>query len=409
MKTTLVIPTYWTAESHRFPLKQKPIAIYDHPTFLDKAGTLPKLLRSLEELHMRGVDLPNIIVLVAVTHKELEKEAQEKTESILKEHSHTLNIVSFSSFDLKILVSHLKKKSISKFADCLNLTGYSNIRNVGLVVSQILDSDAVIFLDDDEVVTDENYFKKCKEFIGKKDEGKIVGGVTGYYIGSSGSYWLMDDPKEWWKTGWRKKRKMNEAFKIIEGEARLKDTPFAFGGNMVLHRELFEEVPFDPYILRGEDMDMLVNAKMFGFAFLLDSQLQVIHSPEYVGERWSEMRQDMYRFMYMRRKLRHLKHRKNVTLLEAKSLEPYPGNFLKKFLLLKLNVSNFLSAVHSAFKSTNKEFVEYLKNIKLSFSDVHRYVERNYKAYFDFQEHWAEAMPLIRGNKLVKDYLKRRK
>lgn len=408
VRTTLVIPTYWTVAPHQFSSKQRPAAIYDHPTFINKSGTLPRLLRSLEKLRIKGVDVPNIVVLVAVTHKELEKEAEEKIESILREHSHRLNIISFSSSDLKILVSHLKKKTFSKFAVLLNLIGYSNVRNVGLVISQILESEAIIFLDDDEVVTDENFFKKCTEFVGKKYEGKTIGGVTGYYIGSSGSYWLMDDPREWWRTGWRKRRKMNEAFKIIEGGARLKDTPFVFGGNMVLHKELFEKVSFDPYIPRGEDMDMLVNAKMFDFAFLLDNQLWVLHSPEYVGNRWSEMRQDLYRFEYMRRKLQCLKHRKGVTSLQIRSLEPYPGYFLRRDLMFKFAVSSFLSAIHSALESSTTESVEYLKNIKLSLSDVHRYVKKQYKDYFDFQERWAKTMPLIRGNKLIKDYLEKK-
>ena len=407
MKTTLVIPTYWTVAPHQLSLKQKPIAVYDHPTFMTESGTLPRLLRSLEKLYIRGVDVPSIVVLVAVTHQELEREAKERTESILREHKHRLNIVSFSSSDLDLLVSRLKKRALSKFAVFLNLIGYSNVRNIGLVISQILGSEAVIFLDDDEVVTDEEFFKKCTEFVGKKYKGKIIGGVTGFYIGSSGSYWLKDDAREWWKTGWRKRRKMNEAFKIIEGGARLKETPFAFGGNMVLHKRLFEKVPFDPYILRGEDMDMLVNAIMYDFAFLLDNQLWVLHFPEYLARHWSEMRQDVYRFAYMQRKLQYQKHKNGVTPLQTKSLEPYPGYFLRRNIIFKFVVSGFLSAIYSALKSRIKDSMEYLKNIKLSLSDVHHYVEKHYKDYFDFQERWAKTMPLIRKDKLSKDYLEK--
>jgi len=408
VRTILVIPTYWTFEPDRFSSKQKPIAVYDHPTFMDESGTLPRLIKSLEKMRSRGVDVPKTVVLMAVTHKELEKKAEEKIESILKEHSRRLEIMSFSFTDLKFLVSHLKK-TFSKFAVFLNLTGYSNIRNLGLVVSQILESEAVIFLDDDEVVTDKSFFQKCTEFVGEEYEGKIIGGVTGYYVAPSGSYWLKDNSEDWWKTGWRKRRKMNEAFKIIEGSIRLKDTPFAFGGNMVLHKELFEKVPFDPYIPRGEDMDMLVNAKMFDFVFLLDNELRVVHSPEYSGSRWSEMRQDIYRFSYMRKKLQYLKHRKAATPLQIESLEPYPGYFLRRDLIFKFVVSSLLSTIHSALKTRTKESVEYLRNIKLSLSEVHRYVENYYKDYFDFQELWAKSMPLIRGNKVIKDYLQRKK
>jgi glycosyltransferase involved in cell wall biosynthesis len=408
VRTTLVIPTYWTFEPDRFPSKQKPIAVYDHPTFVNDSGTLPRLIKSLEKMRARGVDVPKTVVLVAVTHKELEKKAEEKIQSILKEHSRRLDIMSFSFTDLKFLVSHLEK-TFSEFTVLLSLIGYSNIRNLGLVISQILESEAVIFLDDDEVITDEDFFRKCTEFVGGKYEGKVVGGVTGYYVAPSGSYWLKDKSEEWWKTGWRKRRKMNEAFKIIESNTRLKDTPFAFGGNMVLHKELFEKVPFDPYIPRGEDMDMLVNAKMFDFMFLLDNQLQVVHSPEYSASRWSEMRQDIYRFAYMRKKLQYLKHGKTATPLPIESIQPYPGYFLRRDLIFKFVVSSLLSAIHSALKTNTREYLEYLKNVELSSTKVYRYVQKHYKDYFDFQETWAKSMPQIKGNKVIKDYLQRKK
>ena len=407
MKTTLVIPTYWTGAPHQLSSKQKPIAIYDHPTLITESGTLPRLLRSLEKLYNRGADVPSIVVLVAVTHKELERQAKERTESILREHKHKLRIVSFSSSDLDFLVSRLKKGALSEFAVFLNLIGYSNVRNIGLVISQILGSEAVVFLDDDEVVTDEEFFKKCTEFVGKEYKEKIIGGVTGGYIGFSGSYWLNDDAQDWWKTGWRKRRKMNEAFQIIEGGARLKETPFAFGGNMVLHKKLFEKVPFDPYISRGEDMDMLVNARMYDFAFLLDNQLWVRHFPAYAARHWSEMRQDVYRFAYMRRKLQYQKNEKRVTPLETESLEPYPGYFLRRNMIFKFVVSGFLSAIYSVLKSRIGDSMEYLRNIKLSLSDVPHYVEKHYKDYFDFQERWAKTMPLIREDNLSIDYLEK--
>jgi hypothetical protein len=272
-----------------------------------------------------------------------------------------------------------------------------------------LESEVTIFLDDDELVTDEGFFEKCTEFVGQEFGGKPIGGVTGYYVGSSGSHWLEDDPREWWKTGWLKRRKMNEAFEIIEGDVRLRDTPFAFGGNMVLHNELFQRVPFDPYIPRGEDMDMLVNAKLFGFTFLLDNQLSVVHSPQRLGSRWSEMRQDLYRFAYMRRKLRYSRQRRGVTPLRMESLEPYPGHFLKGDLFFKFAVSCLLSTFHTALEGSAHACIEYTKNIQLAVSDVHRYVARHYKDYFGFQECWARIMPLVRGDKVIKDYLEKKR
>ncbi|NIP66640.1 hypothetical protein GWN63_00870 [Candidatus Bathyarchaeota archaeon] len=413
MSTILVIPTYWTVASSQLnapSLEGGQVAVYDHPTCLDDTGSLPRLLRNLEALKRKGTDVPKVIVLVAVTHKGLEEEADKKTQSIVRTHSRRLNITSFSALDLEFLVSQLKMRSFSELADLLSLVGYSNVRNVGLAIGQILESEAIIFLDDDEMITDEDFFEKCTQFVGEKHEEKIIGGVTGYYVNPWGSYWLKEDPREWWKTGWWKRRKMNEAFRIIERENRLKDTPFALGGNMVLHKELFEKIPFDPYIPRGEDIDMLVNAKMFDLAFLLDSKLWIVHSPEKVASRWSEMRQDLYRFVYMRKKLSYQKNVEGVNYLPIESLNPYPGYFLRRGLRFKFTVSSFLSAAHSAFKSSNiRECMEYLQNLKLALSDVPSYAKKHYKDYFGFQEQWAKTMPLIRGEQPVKEFLEEKK
>lgn len=54
---------------------------------------------------------------------------------------------------------------------------------------------------------------------------------------------------------------------VIGTEPRLKATPFVFGGNMVIHRNLFTVVPFDQNVRRGEDIDFLINARMLGFHF----------------------------------------------------------------------------------------------------------------------------------------------
>ncbi len=404
VKTTLVIPTYWTFPPNQHP-SNRPDAVYDHPTFINTTGTLPKLLKSLEKIREQGADIPDIVVLVAVTHKELEKHAEKIMKSIIEKHKHELNVTPFSTSDLKSIVSKSKNSVFSKFSSFLNLRGYSNIRNIGLVIGQILESDAVVFLDDDELIIDKVFFEKCTEFVGKKYEGKIIGGVTGYYVNPSGHYWLSDKPREWWQTGWRKKRMMNRAFEVIENDARLRDTSFAFGGNMTLHKELFSKTPFDPYITRGEDMDLLVNAKIFGFAFLLDTQLRVLHTPEYVGSRWSEMRQDIYRFAYMRKKLQSAKHIEGTDELPIEALDPYPGYFLKRDLTLRFLISSSLSTLNSVFELNTKEFSKYLENIKIALSDVQRNTERHFTRYFGFQRLWAQTMPLIRGDKPAKDYL----
>lgn len=391
MKISVIIPTYWTSTNAMIK-HQAPDAIYDHPTPLESDSTLPRLLDSL-----KNTDLPRdsttIIVIVAITHKTLEQEAEEKTKEIINNYK--------DCFDIKQLCpSTLKKKYIMKenISQLLSLYGYSNVRNAGLAVGQILKSDIIVFLDDDTVVNDQRYFRKVQEHVGKIIDGKLLGGVAGYYINEWGDYYLHIEPEAWWKLCWPKEKKMNESFKVINSMQRLTETTFAFGGNMVLHWKMFERVPFDPSITRGEDMDLLVNAKMFGFKFMLDTELRVLHLPGEGKRLWSEMRQDLRRFVYMREKMLSQKNVKDINPVFTDSLKPYPGFFLSFEASFKFVTSSVLNCFHSLLRRDIEDFSEFSRNIKEVRSAV-RFARKHSLDYFRFQKRWATHIPKIRGNR----------
>ena len=98
---------------------------------------------------------------------------------------------------------------------------------------------------------------------------------------------------------------MNRAFSMtIAAEPRLKVTSFAFGGNLVVHRKLFSDVPFDPLIPRGEDIDFLINARMFGRRTYLDNRLSIKHlPPPKTFPTWRRVREDILRFIFEKKKL----------------------------------------------------------------------------------------------------------
>ena len=90
---------------------------------------------------------------------------------------------------------------------------------------------------------------------------------------------------------------------------------------MVIHQRLFEQVPYDPYITRGEDCDYLVNATHSGRNLLFDKRLVLAHLPPKRRLPYRlKFHQDIYRFAYLRRKLAALG-------MEAAGLDPYPGAF----------------------------------------------------------------------------------
>jgi len=394
VRVSVVVPTYWTSVDPVIQA-QNPDAVYDHPTPLESGrSTLPRLLSNLEES-----DLPQeatIVVIVATSHRVLEERAREKTQEILSD---------FRKLDTMLLSASALRRICSQdqiLAQLFSVYGYSNIRNLGLAVAQILKSEILVFLDDDVLVNDPEYFHKVQEHIGKRMKGVLLGGVAGYYTDKSGRYYLDASPKAWWKAGWPKERKMNEAFEIIQNRQRLVETTFAFGGNMVLHWNMFEKVPFDPYITRGEDMDLLVNAKLLGFEFLLDTRLSVIHLPGEGKSLWSEMRQDLYRFLYMREKL--LRQKKKLNNVSIRALLPYPGYFLGVEMPFRFALSSCLSSAHSILDGKLEDFKEFSQNIS-HIPDAFHFARRNSLRYFGFQRRWATHIPKIRDSKDLRGIL----
>ncbi len=71
---------------------------------------------------------------------------------------------------------------------------------------------------------------------------------------------------------------------------------------MILHRELFLSVyPLTPFVTRGEDVDYLINSRIFGFSFFLDNTLSIKHLPQPKSHpQWKRLREDIYRFVYQR-------------------------------------------------------------------------------------------------------------
>ncbi len=391
MKISVVIPTYWTS-TNAIIKHGTPDAIYDHPTPLESDGTLPRLLDSLKHTDLPG-DSTTIIVIVAVTHKTLEQDAEEKTKEIISNYKDCFDIKQFFPSTLKKM--YVTKENIGQL---LSLYGYSNVRNAGLAAGQILKSDIIIFLDDDTIVNDQRYFRKVQKHVGKTIGSKLLGGVAGYYTNEWGNYYLRVDPEAWWKLCWPKEKKMNESFKVINSMHRLTETTFAFGGNMVLHWKMFERVPFDPYITRGEDMDLLVNAKMFGFKFMLDTKLRVLHLPGEGKRLWSEMRQDLRRFVYMREKMLSQKSVKDIEHVSIDSLKPYPGFFLGFGACFKFVTSSVLNSFHSLLRRDIENFSEFSRNIREIRSAV-RFAKKHSLNYFKFQKKWATHIPKIRGHR----------
>jgi len=274
LKVTMVIPSYWSRDSS-IGLKEGE-SVYDHPTPLDTDGTLARTIKSIDVLKDKDFRL---VIIAAATSKDIEKKAEDRISYIIKSVSPDVETYVFGSSCLRQIHELFIHEGQKDFTTLLNLHGYSNIRNLCTFISHALGSDVAVLIDDDEVFEDQNFMSKVKDFIGRNVDDGFISGLTGYVINPDGGYKVNKSFHPWMKY-WDKNERMNETFdKLIGTRPRLKKTSFALGGNMVIHRNLFSVVPFDPNVPRGEDTDFLINAMMFGFNFLLDNQLTIRHIP----------------------------------------------------------------------------------------------------------------------------------
>ncbi len=397
MKLTMVIPTYWGREK-KIGWKEGD-AIYDHPTPLDEEGTLGRAIESLNVLNERDFEL---VIIAAATSEEIEKEVEKRVRKIISKSKSPVKTYFFSH-------SHLNRiRQNSPFQEqnyLLQLRGYSNIRNLCLFLPHILDSEIALLIDDDEVFEDPYFIEKAKEFIGKTVDGEEILAVAGYYLQENNDYLLKKDFKPY-MFYWNKFEAMNRGFKEIIGkEPRLKKTPFVFGGNMVIHKKLFTKVPFDPDVTRGEDIDYLMNAKMFGYEFYLDNKLAIKHlPPPKPHPTWRRIREDILRFFYEREKIRKQREISGMRKIEAEEFDPYPGVFLKDDLEEKVAKASEVLATQYLIEGKTEDAEESLNNIKIAKKSAIP-LKNPFENLLKIQKDWEKLMKIADSKEIKKKFL----
>jgi hypothetical protein len=323
LKTTFVIPTYW---GRPVGVDFNPTdVVYDHPTPLNLNGTLARALDSFAILNRSDF---NIIVIAAATHPELESFVEKKVAEITDPFKHKLNLGLISPEITTRYRKTVEKELGREFAALISCYGYSNIRNLCLIAGHAIGADNIILIDDDELIEYPEFLDKALEFMPGSGDGSVKA-KAGWYMRPDGGYKGPPTRDAWWM-GWQGAEAMNEGFDAVIGQSgRLGKTPFAFGGNMVISREVFTQIAFDPQIPRGEDIDYVFNAMMSGIEFVMDRELWIRHLPpaSHVPD-WQGFQQNALRFTYARQKLatQITSEQDRTVLLEE--LNPYPGRFL---------------------------------------------------------------------------------
>ena len=367
MRKVVVIPTYWSREKDEG--WREGDAVYDHPTPIDDDGTLARTLESMKLLSMKDFKL---VLLVCPTTPEVAEVAEKKVVEIVRSVNLKAETYIFTISDLDRIAEILYEVDTQRrTASLLTMSGYANVRNMCLLCADILAADAAILIDDDEVFEKADFVERSVEFLGKRIYGDVVYGMAGYYINKHDQYY--DDVKaESWMTYWDRFGTKAKAFdEIIGCSPRIKRTPFAFGGAMILHRDLFQSVPFDPHITRGEDIDYLINSRMYGFSFFLDNTLSIKHLPvPKKHPQWKRIREDIYRFVYEKSKLSTQYKTGNMVMVTPEDFDPYPGEFLRDDLDEKIFRSNMMLAADYMLKGDAEGCAESLNNIAISRKDA---------------------------------------
>ena len=391
MRKVVLIPTYWSR--NKDDSWHEGDAVYDHPTPIDEDGTLERTLESMNKLKYKDFKL---VLLICPTAPEVADEAEKRVVNIVKRVNLKAETYIFTISDLARIASIIYEKDAHRrTASLLTMSGYANVRNMCLLCADILAADAAILIDDDEVFEKADFIERSVEFLGKRIYGDIVYGMAGYYVNKHDQYY--DDVKyESWMTYWDRFGAKAAAFdEIIGCPPRVKRTPFAFGGAMILHRDLFQSVPFDPQITRGEDIDYLINSRMFGFSFFLDNTLSIKHLPvPKKHPQWKRIREDIVRFVYERAKISSQYKTGNMVMVTPEDFDPYPGEFLRDDLDEKIFRSNMMLAADYTLQGDTEGCAESLNNIAIGRRDA----VPNYDAFSRYrhnQKIWEQICSIV--------------
>ncbi len=192
---------------------------------------------------------------------------------------------------------------------------YSAARNLGIFIAyRAFDPDRIVFLDDDCYMENPQGVTAALHLIGKTLDGKEIVAVSGLYEGlrlhGRGERHIYGEPGPTSiLTGMSSF--LRRSF-LADQEERLAVMPYhMLGGALILSEKVFSELPFDPFIPRGEDHAYCVDLKnLFGrdFAIVRDNRFIVEHArylDEHPNLQETNTLRDIFRFVYLRFKIGH--------------------------------------------------------------------------------------------------------
>ncbi len=378
MNPAIIIPTY-----HCPTLRETKGAahdIYDHATPINAPGELKRCLASLQKVEGLG----QVILLVAAD-AEVAEEAANKVQKIADEFPQ-MHVLVIGDAECQIIQQRLAQHGFGDISKEIGLTGYGAVRNLGLVVANAFGFDSVVFVDDDEVIEDPEFLRRAMYGLGKlTKKGIPILAKTGYYLNDEGNYHSKSQSR-WYNYFWQQGRAFNHWIDRAMTGPRLSRSNHVCGGMLALHREVYKRLSFDAWIHRGEDLDYLLNLRMYGSDVWFDNRWVCRHLPPKNRHEGHRFRKDIYRWIYEYSKVEFSRSQIDLLQIKPSSLEPYPGPFLEPGIAKRVKRTALL---RSLVRSDKKE---YRRAAREATTLAQAYAEQNCSRYFDFQRVWPEIM-----------------
>ena len=381
MNPVIVIPSYWSRSDSISQVGD--VGIYDHATPISKP--LPELetcLQSLEQV--RGV--LRVVVLV-VAPPAFAESARARVDGICRSHPN-LNPLVIGRNEAKEVTRVIDRVAPGLEGEPCSLRGYGAIRNMGLAVAATLGHDVVVFLDDDEIALSDSYLIDAVYGIGLETrQGLPIQAKSGYYIDRSESPFASATKPGIQNRWWRKREEFNEWMEKALSGTRITRSNYVCGGCFAVGAEAFCSVAFDPTITRGEDLDYLINLRMYGYDVWFDNEWYVKHLPPKVPSHAARYLQNVYRWNYEVKKLEASREIINLHHVTPESLRPYPAPWVDGRTLSK---RIFRTSLARAILGPQRH--EYREIFMHGRKEAERWAGAVSRDYFAFQTYWPRIM-----------------
>ena len=192
------------------------------------------------------------------------------------------------------------------FDSGLRFAPYAPARNLGIYcAAKFFNPEIILFLDDDCLLLYPKKLKSHLKLIGTKLGQKTIVAVSGLYKDIPVSKQKAEKILEKIVGVLRGMDSfLRKSFKVESDKRFAVMPPHMLGGALILSREVFCSIPFDPYVARGEDHAYALDLKKFlgeGKVAVRDNYFVVGHFKEEEPKKDNvNVLRDIFRFVYMR-------------------------------------------------------------------------------------------------------------